>query len=548
MDIKTVMIICTLTYFLCTFVLFLLWKYNHSRFNGLTLLLINFTLITIGSILVSMRGLIPDWLSIVFSNMLVMTGALIGLMGLERFTNQKGIHIHNYILLVAFAATHYYFTFIYPSLNYRTLNIAIVLFILCFQSMWLMFFRVKKEYRKLTFGVGLVYAALCTSNIFRSIELLYSPIPTNDFLKTGNYDMLFIISYQLLMILLTYCLALMVNGFLQQDVKFQKEKFSKAFHSSPYAILLTRLSDGIIFEANSGFQKISGYSISEAINTTSLALNLWANPSEREYIINELSSTGHIQEKEIQFRKKNGDIIITLFSADIVTINGEKAILSSISDITERKTYEKQIHNLLDEKELILKEVHHRIKNNMNNIFILLSIQSTSQKNAETSKALQTAASRVQSMMVLYDKLYRSGNINEISINKYFPPLVNEIAAIYPTVNTVKINTDLEDIILSAKILSPLGLIINELITNSLKYAFTNITNGEITLMARQTGNHISIIYKDNGLGLPENMTPEKSSGFGMQLISMLVKQLSGNLKIESERNVGTKYLIEFDL
>ncbi len=218
---------------------------------------------------------------------------------------------------------------------------------------------------------------------------------------------------------------------------------------------------------------------------------------------------------------------------------------------------EEKINSLLKEKELILKEVNHRIKNNMNTIHSLLFLQSNILKDPAGIDALNDAASRVQSMAVLYDKLYRSRDFQKISVMYYLPPLIDEIAANFPISKSVKIEKNIEDFILHAKTLQSLGIIINELLTNIMKYAFTGRDDRKITVEAfikraesnsalaeTRTDSTVCITVQDNGIGIPDSVDFENSTGFGLQLVWMLTQELKGNIQIE--RGNGTKIILEF--
>jgi len=211
-------------------------------------------------------------------------------------------------------------------------------------------------------------------------------------------------------------------------------------------------------------------------------------------------------------------------------------------DITERKESELKISDLLKEKEILLKEVHHRIKNNMNTICGLLMIQAETLEDESVKNALYDASTRVQSMMVLYDKLYRSEDFREVSLKEYFPPLIDEVIKNFHSAESVTILKEIDDIILHTDILSPLGIILSELITNIMKHAFKNKTGGIIKVSAKQENNTFSITVEDNGMGIPENVDIHNSPGFGLQLISMLTEQISGN--IEVDRIGGTSVTI----
>ncbi|PKL15727.1 MAG: hypothetical protein CVV49_19935 [Spirochaetae bacterium HGW-Spirochaetae-5] len=157
-------------------------------------------------------------------------------------------------------------------------------------------------------------------------------------------------------------------------------------------------------------------------------------------------------------------------------------MMDAVWKIVQRKQSEDEVLNLLSEKELLLKEVHHRIKNNMSTISNLLRIQGEDQDNPEIKKLLFDAEGRVLSMMVLYDKLYRSADFEKMSIADYLPALVDEILANFPERMSVTIEKQIDDFILDVKILQSLGVIINELLTNIMKYAFSGRSNCKITI------------------------------------------------------------------
>jgi PAS domain S-box-containing protein len=213
-------------------------------------------------------------------------------------------------------------------------------------------------------------------------------------------------------------------------------------------------------------------------------------------------------------------------------------------DVTEYKRAEERIKTLLEEKELLLQEVHHRIKNNMLVMMTLLTLQSKTLKDPQAIAALGDAKSRLQSMSVLYDKLYRTESLQEMSIREYLPGLVDEIIGIFPNKATVKTEKRIEDFILSVNIMSPLGIITNEILTNTMKYAFIGRDDGLIMVSATIKDHCATLIIEDNGNGIPESIDIETSTGFGLQLIRMLTKQINGTIKIE--RGQGTRFVLEF--
>jgi len=203
-----------------------------------------------------------------------------------------------------------------------------------------------------------------------------------------------------------------------------------------------------------------------------------------------------------------------------------------------------KIKNLLAEKEILLKEVHHRIKNNMSTMMSLLLLQSKAQESPDTVMVLKDAMNRLQSMEMLYERLYCSEDFREISIQDYLPPLMDEIAGTFPCRDMVKIETEMADVVLSARVLSPLGIILNELITNSMKYAFAGRDEGVITVSVSLNNDRVILVFEDNGNGVPESVEMEKSTGFGLQLVALLADQLKGSIRLE--RGNGAKFILEF--
>jgi len=221
----------------------------------------------------------------------------------------------------------------------------------------------------------------------------------------------------------------------------------------------------------------------------------------------------------------------------------------ALREADELKVAKEEIKVLLSEKELVLKEVHHRIKNNMNTIRGLLLLESEMLKDPVAVKALSNASNRIQSMAILYDKLYRSNNIQEFSMKDYFPSLIDEILENLAIGVDVKIEKKIDDFILDSRRLLPFGIIINELLSNAMKYAFLGRKEGSLSVEVKlkasiNDGENISLTVQDNGNGLPESIDINNSTGFGLMLVKMLTKQLNGSISVEREN--GTKFILEF--
>ena len=346
LDIRTIMFGHLATAWMCSMVMAFLWWQYRNRYAGLACLLADYGLQLTGALLIGLRGHVPDWASMLLSNTLVLTGALCGLIGMEQFVGQTRRRWPNYMLVAVFPVVHGYFLVVHPNLTARTLNITVGLFIITCQCAWLMLRRVGPEWRAMTRGVGWVFAGFSLVSLVRILILLFRPLTTDDFLQSGLAEALFVVSYQLLLLLLAFGLTLLVTDRLRGELQLQEEKFAKAFHSSAFAVILTRLSDGKIFEVNDGFLNITGHQRAEIIGTTTIRSQIWPQETDRTAFLNELLKYKSLRNREFSFRKKNGDLVPGLWSAEILIIHGEPCIVSSFVDLTERKRAEEKIRQL----------------------------------------------------------------------------------------------------------------------------------------------------------------------------------------------------------
>lgn len=211
---------------------------------------------------------------------------------------------------------------------------------------------------------------------------------------------------------------------------------------------------------------------------------------------------------------------------------------------TERKKAEDRIKVLLEEKELLLREVHHRVKNNLHVIQSLIALQADSVRDAAAITALRDTESRVRSMTVLYEKLYASSSFSTISTTAYLPVLVDEILDNFPASTSLDIEKHIDDFPLHIDKIQPLGILLNELLTNIMKYAFAGRSEGRIEVSATLSENMATVVVADDGVGLPESIDFGRSSGFGLTLVRELANQLDGTIRLE--RGSGTRVILEF--
>lgn len=206
------------------------------------------------------------------------------------------------------------------------------------------------------------------------------------------------------------------------------------------------------------------------------------------------------------------------------------------SDVSASRRSEDHVRALLREKELLLHETHHRVKNNLQTIQSLLALQMDECPDPATLASLRDLTGRVRSMILLYNKLYDSGDFGSLDIREYLNPLVREILDIFPSTPPVRVETRIDEIVLDSRTLSSLGIILNEWTTNSMKYAFHDAEVRIIRLAAIRDGERVEFSYEDNGPGIPEEAVGPGNGGFGMRLIGLLAEQMGGDCRREGAR------------
>ena len=220
--------------------------------------------------------------------------------------------------------------------------------------------------------------------------------------------------------------------------------------------------------------------------------------------------------------------------------------LSSGEDVTERRQAEQRVKASLQEKEVLLREIHHRVKNNLQVISSLLTLEAHHYTGASGDQLFADTQSRIRAMALVHDKLYQSDNLAKIDLGTY----VHDLAAGLQGVNAsghrdVRVVIEAEDIGLTVDTAMPCGLVLNELLTNAFKYAFPDSRPGEIRVEARHLdGGRIGILVADDGVGLPPGVEVEPSGTLGMQLVRAITNQLRGEVSIE--RGPGTRFRISF--
>ncbi len=331
-----------------------------------------------------------------------------------------------------------------------------------------------------------------------------------------------------------------------RELNESEEKYRKLFEKNPdYNILFD--TNGVIREVNEATVKMMGLSKDEIVGKKFTELES-IPPENVSSILGELFRIlegKEIKPFESKFIDGNGDIHYIIIHAIPFLEKGKvERILGIGADITQLKKAENKILSSLSEKEALLREIHHRVNNNMQIISSLLNLQTLYVHEEETKEVLQDSQRRVKSMAMVHEKLYRAGDLSHIKFKEYTEKLVSDIFSTYNRrTGDIKFILNMDEIELNMETAIPLGLIINELVTNSLKFAFPE-NEGSITIELENNNGQFVLTVADDGIGLPPDFDLNKTHSLGLRLVNSLVIQLDGEISMDSSQ--GAEYKITF--
>jgi PAS domain S-box-containing protein len=253
----------------------------------------------------------------------------------------------------------------------------------------------------------------------------------------------------------------------------------------------------------------------------------------------------HFETKLID--KFGGVVWREIFLNPILDESGRVVEVSGIGhDVTEKKFAEEKIKQSLQEKEVLLKEVHHRVKNNLQVISSILNLQSSYVKDEGTLNILKESQNRIKSMAFIHESLYQTKDFSSINFSEYVVNLSQNLIHSYSNFeHEIKLNLDIQNVFLNLDLAIPCGLIINEIVSNALKYAFVETkSGGEISIKMSLDEENLTLVIGDNGIGLPKEIDYRNTQSLGLQLVVTLTDQLNGTIELNTVK--GTVYTIIF--
>ncbi len=324
-----------------------------------------------------------------------------------------------------------------------------------------------------------------------------------------------------------------------------ENKYRNLVESIEEGMIITDKEMNFVF-ANKAAARLYGYSIEELMNMNVMDVIL---PEESDVIIeqNKIRSEGKSSHYENWNIRKDGTKILLKVSASPMLKEGEFAgTISLFSDITEIKAAEEKIKASLKEKDVMLQEIYHRVKNNMQVISSMLKLQSSHINKDNALEIFVNTQNRVKSMSLIHEKLYRSENLSHVDFNGYLKSLMKQLFISYtPLARNLAYHIDCSNVFLNIGTAIPCGLIVNEIVTNSIKHAFPDAKEGNIFIsMHKNEAGTYSLVLSNDGINLPADYDLENSTSFGLQLVEILRHQLKAEFNMNGDN--GAKFTFTF--
>ncbi|MCF8275466.1 MAG: PAS domain S-box protein [Flavobacteriales bacterium] len=334
----------------------------------------------------------------------------------------------------------------------------------------------------------------------------------------------------------------------EEELRLSEERH-RAIYDQAYIGIARIAKMGRFLLANERLCDMLGYSAEELYRKTFYELGVQEEVEEGLVDWDQLLS-GRIKNfsREQTYVRKDGELLSANVTVSLVRDSNDSPnyFVAVFEDITERKEYERQLEESIKEKEVLLKEVHHRVKNNMQVISSILNLQSSYIDDETALSILRESQDRIKSMSFVHESLYQSKTLSEVNFSEYIQNIARNLFHSYGRPEGgLSLDFDLEELYLNLDTSIPCGLIINEVVSNSLKYAFKGRETGSIRIeFSKLSDGKLKLIISDDGIGLPSDFDIDNADSLGLQLVTTLITQISGVLQIDTIN--GTQFNIVF--
>ena len=316
------------------------------------------------------------------------------------------------------------------------------------------------------------------------------------------------------------------------ELLFSEEKFSKTFETNPAMSGLSDLDTGEYIEVNSAFYETLGFEQEDIVGRKAADI-VRIDPEFRTKALEQLKNEGAVRNLETILYKKDGTPINVLASADVIRVQDKQYNYTTAINITEQKKAEYELRKTLNENKMLMKEMNHRIKNNLALVSSLIELEYSKPENEID---LSNLTGRIDAIGLIHETLYKTESFSHINIRTYLQSLLDRIFSSFLN-NKVIINNNIEEIKLPSEMIIPIGLIVNETATNAVKYSFKEKDEGVFTIGVAETvpDKIINLTISNDGTPIPDKINLENPSTLGLQLIKSLTLQLNGKLSFKKK-------------
>ncbi|MFA9372361.1 MAG: ATP-binding protein [Labilibaculum antarcticum] len=573
-DFPTIFISYLITNIVSLAVIVLLFLQVKKRFPGTTFILLCFVFNSLGTILIFMRGVVPDWISMTVANTLIFSSGVVMLTGLQQFCGKRGFQVHNYLVILVYFIVHFYFAYFNPLLFARVLLSSFALFYVFSRTAWFMLNKTPVNMRQMVRGVGLIFLIYSLIYVWRIIYLLVGDHSITSYFNSNDSETWFIIVNQITFLFLAYNLTLMFNKRLLIEISTQEELFKGLIKNSFDMIALVD-SKGIQHYVSESCEKILGFKPGELINLP--VIESMIHPEDQESTIKDFrdivanNASGGTQYRHLH---KNGNwVYLEAFGNNQLDNPAIKSVILNVRDITERKQTEQSIkmneirlRELNATKDRFFSIIGHDLKSPFNNVIgfsdlILDRIQKCDYKGVERYATIIQASSE-RAMNLLKNLLDWSQA--QTGKMKFDPQCIELVSVINEVLELSNDTAHQKSIAIFKKLpqhvpvvadKAMITTILRNLITNAIK--FTN-SEGELTISTEQIEEQLIVSVADNGVGMTqedidqlfridychskEGTNKESGTGLGLLLCKEFIEMHKGEIWIESEIGKGSTF------
>ncbi len=332
-------------------------------------------------------------------------------------------------------------------------------------------------------------------------------------------------------------------GTEQNKLQMYEKRYRRLFESAKDGILILNADNGMITNVNPFLIELLGYSREEFLEKKIWDLSAFKKIDYSKRLYKELQEKKYVRYEDLPLETSDGKQIHVEFVSNVYQVDNESVIQCNIRDITNRVKHEKILSDDINAKNALLKEIQHRTKNSFSMITSLINLRAGAVTSEETKNVLEELSLRVQSISDLYSLLHDTDSFFNVPLNIYCDKVIESTLKLS---NKVTLNKNIAEITVPSKNAATIGMILVELITNAIKYAFPNTNTGIINVDLKVNGFRILLTVEDNGIGLGKDFDINNVTSLGLHLVNLMVSQLNGKMKFILEK--GTKIEIEIPI